>query len=443
MISARIQPWKIEKNRGIFKVSTVASHHPTEKGLLRFVTAGSVDDGKSTLIGRLMMDSKSILEDQMRAIERASRDRGLDYVNLALLTDGLKAEREQGITIDVAYRYFTTARRKFIIGDAPGHVQYTRNLVTAASTANLMILLVDAKHGMIEQTRRHLFIASLLRIPHLVVCINKMDLVDYSEERFEEIRAQFNEFSSKIEIHDVQFIPISALQGDNIVERSNHMAWYQGAPLLHQLENVHIASDFNQIDLRAPIQNVIYARGPKGDDYRGYAVSLASGTLRKGEEVLLLPTGLTTRIKSIDTYDGALSEVSVPGVATVLFENEFDLSRGDMIVRANNQPSIGQDLDLNICWLAHEPLDPNAMYSLIHLHNEARCMIKSIHYKFNVNTLHREMDNLRIGPNDIAKITVRTTKPLFYDDFRRNRTSGSLILIDEKTNNTCAAGMII
>jgi sulfate adenylyltransferase subunit 1 len=415
-----------------------------EKGLLRLVTAGSVDDGKSTLIGRLMLDCKTILEDQLKAIERASAERGFDYLNLALLTDGLKAEREQGITIDVAYRYFSTAHRKFIIADAPGHIQYTRNMVTAASTANLMVLLVDANQGMIEQTRRHSFIASLLKIPHLVVCINKMDQVGYSEERFMEIRSQFEEFSSKLEIHDVQFIPMSALHGDNVVDKSEKMPWYQGVTLLHHLENVYIASDINRIALRAPIQLPLYTRNPQGSDYRGYATFIASGTLRQGDEVMLLPSGFSTRVKAIDTFDGPMEEAGTQSCVTVRFEDEFDLGRGDMIVRPNNQPQISQDVDLYVCWMSKTPLDLNSKYSLMHMFNEARCVIKKVHYKFNVNTLHREFEDLRVGPNDIAKITIRTTRPLLFDTYSNsNRATGALILIDEKTNNTCAGGMIL
>ncbi|MFM8449973.1 MAG: sulfate adenylyltransferase subunit 1 [Haliscomenobacter sp.] len=411
--------------------------------LLRFTTAGSVDDGKSTLIGRLLYDSKAIFEDQLDAVKKASERRGEEEVNLALLTDGLRAEREQGITIDVAYRYFATPKRKFIIADTPGHIQYTRNMVTGASTANAAIILVDARKGIVEQTRRHSFIASLLQIPHLVVCINKMDLVDYSEDVFLKLKEDFEHFSYKLDVKDVHFIPISALRGDNVVDRSTHMPWYQGSTLLYYLENVHIGSDHNFIDTRFPVQQVIRPNTDAFHDYRSYAGRVAAGVLKKGDEVLLLPSGFKTRITKIDTFDGEVQEAYPPMSVAVLLEENFDLSRGDMIVREHNQPEVGQDIELMICWFNERPLQSNGKYVLLHTTQEARCMIKEVRYKLDINTLHRIMDNPQVGMNDIARIVLRTTKPLFYDSYRRNRTTGSLILVDEGTNETVAAGMII
>lgn len=411
--------------------------------LLRFTTAGSVDDGKSTLIGRLLYDSKAIFEDQLDAVKKASERRGEEEVNLALLTDGLRAEREQGITIDVAYRYFATPKRKFIIADTPGHIQYTRNMVTGASTANAAIILVDARKGIVEQTRRHSFIASLLQIPHLVVCINKMDLVDYSEDVFLKLKEDFEHFSYKLDVKDVHFIPISALRGDNVVDRSTHMPWYQGSTLLYYLENVHIGSDHNFIDTRLPVQQVIRPNTDAFHDYRSYAGRVAAGVLKKGDEVLLLPSGFKTRITKIDTFDGEVQEAYPPMSVAVLLEENFDLSRGDMIVREHNQPEVGQDIELMICWFNERPLQSNGKYVLLHTTQEARCMIKEVRYKLDINTLHRIMDNPQVGMNDIARIVLRTTKPLFYDSYRRNRTTGSLILVDEGTNETVAAGMII
>ncbi len=414
-----------------------------EGELLRFTTAGSVDDGKSTLIGRLLYDSKSIFEDQLEAVRAASARRGEESVNLALLTDGLRAEREQGITIDVAYRYFATPRRKFIIADTPGHIQYTRNMVTGASTANVALILIDARKGILEQTRRHSFIASLLQIPHLVVCINKMDLVDYSEEVYERIKQEFEGFSSKLDVKDIHFIPISALKGDNVVHRSENMPWYEGPTLMYYLENVHIASDHNFIDCRFPVQYVIRPNTDEFHDYRGYAGRVAGGIFKKGDEVMLLPSGFTTRIARIDTADGEVEEAFPPMSVTILLEDELDLSRGDMIVRENNVPTIGQDIEVMLCWFNERPLQPRGKYALMHTTQEVRCMVKEIRYKLDINTLHRNMEDLHIGMNDIARVLLRTTRPLFYDPYRKNRNTGSLILIDEHTNETVAAGMII
>jgi len=411
--------------------------------LLRFTTAGSVDDGKSTLIGRLLYDSKAIFEDQYEAVRRASERRGEEEVNLALLTDGLRAEREQGITIDVAYRYFATPKRKFIIADTPGHIQYTRNMVTGASTANAAIILVDARRGIVEQTRRHAFIASLLQIPHLVVCINKMDLVDYQEEVYNSLKKEFEHFSYKLDVKDVHFIPISALRGDNVVDRSKNMPWYEGSTLLYYLENVHIGSDHNFIDTRFPIQYVIRPNTDAYHDYRSYAGRVAAGVVKKGDEVLLLPSGFKTRIARIDTFDGELQEAYPPMSVSLLLEEDFDLSRGDMIVREHNQPSVSQDIDVMVCWFNERPMQPQGKYRILHTTQEARCIVKEIRYKLDINTLHRDTSNLHIGMNDIARLVVRTTKPLFFDSYRRNRQTGSLIFIDEGTNETVGAGMII
>lgn len=411
--------------------------------LLRFTTAGSVDDGKSTLIGRLLFDAKAIFEDQLEAIRLTSERRGGDEVDLSLLTDGLKAEREQGITIDVAYRYFSTPKRKFIIADTPGHIQYTRNMVTGASTANVALVLVDARHGVIEQTRRHAFLASLLQIPHLVVCINKMDLVDYKEDVYNNIKAEFEKFSFKLDVKDVHFIPISALKGDNIVDRSQNMPWFEGSTLLYYLENVHIGSDHNFIDARFPIQHVIRPNTDEFHDYRGYAGRVAGGIWKKGDLVTLLPSGFQSKIAKIDSMDGELEEAYPPLSVTLLLEDDLDLSRGEMIVRENNQPNVEQDIELMICWFSEKPMQLNGKYTLFHTTREARCVIKEIRYKLNINTLHRDQEDLKIGMNDIGRISIRTTKPLFFDSYRKNRITGSVILIDEGTNATVAAGMII
>lgn len=414
-----------------------------QRGLLRFFTAGSVDDGKSTLIGRLLYDSKAIFEDQYEAIKHSSELRGEDKVNLALLTDGLRAEREQGITIDVAYRYFATPKRKFIIADTPGHIQYTRNMVTGSSTANLAIIMVDARNGIIEQTCRHTLITSLLGIRHIIVCINKMDLVDFKEEVFERIRDEYEKFVSKLEVVDVQFIPISALAGDNVVDKSNNMPWYQGSTLLYTLENIHIASDENMIDCRFPVQYVIRPQSDEYHDYRGYAGKVAGGIFKKGDSVVALPSGLSTRIKSIDTYDGDVAEAR-PGMSvSIQLEDDIDISRGDMLVREKNQPKIGQDIEIMLCWMNEKKLTIGGKYALKHTTTDARCIVKDIQYKININTLHRIEDDKEIKLNDIGRVVLRVTKPLYYDSYRKNRHTGSLILIDEATNETVGAGMIL
>lgn len=411
--------------------------------LLRFTTAGSVDDGKSTLIGRLLYDSKAIFEDQLDAIERSSKSAGDENVNLALLTDGLRDEREQGITIDVAYRYFATPKRKFIIADTPGHIQYTRNMVTGASTANLAIVLVDARNGVVEQTCRHAFIASLLRIQHLVLCVNKMDLVDYAQESFEKIKSDFKEFSSKLDIPDIRYIPISALKGDNVVNKSERMDWYEGGSLLYTLENVQVSSDSNFVDSRFPIQRVIRPQSDKYHDYRGYAGRVAGGVFKPGDEVIALPSGLTSRVASIETLDGKVDEAFPPMSVSILLEDDIDITRGDMIAKLDNQPKVGQDIDIMVCWLNQKKLVPNGKYAIRHTTKEARCVVKEIKYKVNINTLHRIEDDKEIGLNDIGRIQIRTTAPLLYDSYKKNRTTGSLIIIDEFTNETIGAGMII
>ncbi|MAL22501.1 MAG: sulfate adenylyltransferase [Xanthomarina sp.] len=411
--------------------------------LLRFTTAGSVDDGKSTLIGRLLYDSKSIFEDQLQAIETTSKKKGHEGVDLALFTDGLRDEREQGITIDVAYRYFTTPKRKFIIADTPGHIQYTRNMVTGASTANAAIILVDARHGVIEQTKRHSFIASLLQIPHVIVCINKMDLVGYSEEAYTKVINQFEEFSSKMLVKDVRFIPISALKGDNVVNRSKNMDWYQGAPLLHTLETLHISSDINKVDARFPVQTVLRPQSETHRDYRGYAGRVASGIFRVGDDITVMPSGFTSKIKSINLYNKELEEAYAPMSVSMTLEDDIDISRGDMIVRSNNKPEASQDLEVMLCWLNNSPAKPRAKYSIRHTSNEQKAMIKEVVYKFNINTLDRITGDAELKMNDICKVKIRTTKPLMIDSYRENRTTGSIILVDDSTNETVAAGMIV
>lgn len=410
--------------------------------LLRFTTAGSVDDGKSTLIGRLLYDSKSIFEDQLEDVKKASIKKGNEFVNLALLTDGLKSEREQGITIDVAYRYFATPKRKFIIADTPGHIQYTRNMVTGASTANAAIILIDARNGVTEQTFRHSYIASLLQIPHIIICINKMDLVDYKEETFENIKKDFEAFAAKISVKDIKFIPISALKGDNVVKKSEKMPWYFGGPLLYILENMHIGSDYDFENARFPVQYVIRPQSDNYHDYRGYAGRVAGGIFHKGEHIKILPSGFTTTIKSIDTYDGELEEAFPPLSVALSINGNFDIGRGDMIVKANNGPKQGQDIDIMMCWMNDKPLQLRKKYVLKHTSNEARCMIKEIKYKVNVNTLEKITEDKTINLNDIACVSLRTTKPLFFDSYSKNRITGSLILIDEATNETLGVGMI-
>lgn len=411
--------------------------------LLRFTTAGSVDDGKSTLIGRLLYDSKSIFEDQLEAIEATSKKKGHEGVDLALFTDGLRDEREQGITIDVAYRYFTTPKRKFIIADTPGHIQYTRNMVTGASTANVATILIDARHGVIEQTKRHAFIASLLQIPHIIVCVNKMDLVDFSEEVFNNIVRQFEEISSKMLVTDVRFIPMSALLGDNVVNRSKNMDWYQGAPMLHTLETMHISSDINKVDARFPVQTVLRPQNESHRDYRGYAGRVASGVLRVGDEITVMPSGFTSKIKSIDTFDESLEEAHAPMSVSITLEDDVDVSRGDMIVRSNNKPEATQDVEVMLCWLNNTPSKPRAKYTIKHTSNDQKAMIKEVVYKIDIETLGRINDDKELGMNDISKVKIRTTKPLMIDSYRENRTTGSIILVDDATNETVAAGMIV
>ncbi len=435
--------WKIAKKKDTFNSMVNNSEGYLEMELLRFTTAGSVDDGKSTLIGRLLYDSKSIFQDQMEAIEKTSKARGEEHVNLALLTDGLRAEREQGITIDVAYRYFATPKRKFIIADTPGHIQYTRNMVTGASTAHLAIILIDARKGMLEQTRRHSFIASLLQIPHLIICVNKMDLVNYDQKVFDNIRKEFRGFASKLEVQDIRFVPISALNGDNVVNRSKNMDWHEGPTLMYLLETIHIGSDRNHVDCRFPVQSVIRPQSAEHPDYRGYAGRIAGGIYKTGDEVMVLPSGFSSTIEGIDTYDGEVKEAFAPMSVTIRLSDELDISRGDMIVRANNKPVVGQDLDMMVCWLCERALIPNGKYAIRHTTKEVRCIIKEVMYKVDINNLHRVEDDKEIKLNDIARITVRTTAPLFYDSYRRNRITGSVILIDEGTNETVGAGLII
>ena len=413
--------------------------------LLRFATAGSVDDGKSTLIGRLLYDSKQIFEDQLEQVERTSFARGDEYVDLALLTDGLRAEREQGITIDVAYRYFSTPRRKFIIADTPGHIQHTRNMVTGSSTADLVVILVDARVGITEQTRRHAFIASLLRIPHFVICVNKMDLVDYDQRRFSEIRQEFQQFATRLEIADLTFIPISALLGDNVVDRSPSMPWYGGSSLLHHLEEVHIASDRNLLDLRFPIQRVIRPRSSGADlhDFRGYAGQIVGGVLEEGEEIMVLPSGFTTTVESIETFDGTLKEAFPPMSVVVRVADDIDASRGDMFCRPGSQPTIGQDISAMVCWMSDAPLRPGAKLGLKHTSRWVRALVQNLAYRLDVNTLQRERQPSELALNDIGRIELRTTAPLFYDEYRVNRLTGSFILVDEATNVTVGSAMIL
>lgn len=411
--------------------------------LLRFTTAGSVDDGKSTLIGRLLYDSKAIFEDQMEAIEIASEKKGDDYVNLALLTDGLRAEREQGITIDVAYRYFHTPKRKFIIADTPGHVQYTRNMVTGASTANAAIILVDARNGVLEQTKRHAFIASLLQIPHVIVCVNKMDLMDYKEEVFEAIHKDFTTVASKLDIKDVRFVPISALKGDNVVDRSQNMDWFSGPTLMHLLENIHIASDYNRSDPRFPVQYVVRPQKKEFHDFRGYAGRVASGMFRPGDEVMILPSKLKSKVKSIVSLEKEHEVAFAPMSVTMTLEDDIDISRGDMIVRENNRPQMENELSINICWLNEKTMRPGGKYIVKHTTHEVRCMIKEVNFKIDINTLERNYEDKSIGLNEIGQLTIKTSKPLFYDSYKKNRITGSLILIDEGTNETVCAGMIV
>jgi sulfate adenylyltransferase subunit 1 len=411
--------------------------------LLRFTTAGSVDDGKSTLIGRLLYDSKSIFEDQLAAVERFSKKRGDEHVDLALLTDGLRAEREQGITIDVAYRYFATPRRKFIIADTPGHIQYTRNMVTGASTANLAIILIDARKGVIEQTCRHAFLANLLRIQHVVIAVNKMDLVEYSEAKFEEIKEAFRCFASRLDnLVEMTFIPISALKGDNVVDKSEAMPWYQGPTLLYHLETVYVGTTENHVEARFPVQWVIRPQSDEWHDFRGFSGRVAGGVFKPGDAVTVLPSGFQSKIKEIHTADGPLEEAYSPLSVTLLLEDEIDTSRGDMIVKANNPPQVGQDIEAMICWFGEKPLNPRGRFILRHTSREVQAVIKDVKYKVNINTLHKIEDDLEFRMNDIGRISIRTSAPVIFDAYSKNRITGSFILIDAGTNETVAAGMI-
>jgi sulfate adenylyltransferase subunit 1 len=446
MTSAPRQPWRTGKRRGTSK--TMGNKENPAPGyldmeLLRFTTAGSVDDGKSTLIGRLLYDSKAIFEDQMEQLEMASERRGEEQVNLALLTDGLRAEREQGITIDVAYRYFATPKRKFIIADTPGHVQYTRNMVTGASTANLAIILVDARNGVLEQTIRHAYIATLLGIPRIVICVNKMDLVDYSREVFEGIRQQFDPFRSKLNIADVRFIPISALKGDNVVDRSTVISWYDGPTLLELLETIDIRRDADLKNRRFPVQYVIRPQRDEFHDYRGYAGRVAGGVWRPGERVAVLPGGIETTLESIDSMTGHLEVAFPPQSVTFRLASDIDISRGDMIVPADQKPRIGQEIELMVCWLNEKPMVLGGKYVVRHTTSELRGIIREVDYKVNINTLEHEPVDKSVGLNEIAKIRIKTSKPIFYDSYKENRITGSIIIIDEGTNNTVGAGMII
>jgi bifunctional enzyme CysN/CysC len=423
---------------------TIPASEQRAMDLLRFATAGSVDDGKSTLIGRLLFDTKSLFTDQLAAVEAVSAARGDEYTNLALLTDGLRAEREQGITIDVAYRYFATPRRKFIIADTPGHIQYTRNMVTGASTADLALILVDARKGLVEQSRRHAFLCSLLRVPHLVLCVNKMDLVDWSQEVYERIADEFTAFAAKLEAPDLSVVPISALKGDNIASRSENMPWYEGPSLLHHLERVHIASDRNLVDVRFPVQYVIRPQSTTVTDYRGYAGQVASGVLKPGDEVMVLPSGLTSRIAAIDTADGPVAEAFPPMSVTVRLEDEIDISRGDMICRPNNAPAVAQDIEAMICWMDEsKPLRVGGKYALKHTTRSVRAVVRDLHYRLDVNSLHRDEEAGELRLNEIGRLKLRTTAPLLADEYRRNRTTGGFILVDEASNRTVAAGMIV
>jgi sulfate adenylyltransferase large subunit len=410
--------------------------------LLRLATAGSVDDGKSTLIGRLLYDSKAVFEDQLSAVEHTSQSRGHEGPDLALLTDGLRAEREQGITIDVAYRYFATPKRKFIIADTPGHIQYTRNMVTGASTADLGLVLVDARQGLTEQSRRHAVILSLLRVPHLVLAVNKMDLVEYDQAIFDKIHAEFTSFATKLNIPDLEIIPISALKGDNVVTRSKHMDWYDGQSLMHHLENVHVASDRDLVDTRFPVQYVIRPKSDDYHDYRGYAGRVAGGVLKPGDDVLVLPSGMPSKIASIDLFDTELDEAFPPMSVTVRLEDDVDVSRGDMICRPQNAPKPSQDLDAMVCWMATAPLRPRQKLAIKHTTRMARTMIKDVQYRLDVNSLHRDLETKELSLNEIGRVQLRTTVPLLCDTYEKNRTTGSFVLIDEATGVTVGAGMI-
>jgi sulfate adenylyltransferase subunit 1 len=411
--------------------------------LLRFTTAGSVDDGKSTLIGRLLYDSKSVLEDQYESIRATSAKRGEEYINLALLTDGLRAEREQGITIDVAYRYFSTPRRKFIVADTPGHIQYTRNMVTGASTANAALILIDSRKGVIEQTKRHTFIASLLGIPHIIICVNKMDLVGYSEEIYKTIQKSYFEFVEGLEHGKLEFIPLSALNGDNVVDASGNMDWYSGPTLLQLLEEIDISNDMNRVDARFPVQYVIRPMSSAYHDYRAYAGRIAGGVFKVGKEVRVLPSGLVSKIKSIGVGEESLSEAYAPMSVSITLEDEIDISRGNTLVGKQDQLKPVQDLELMICWLSDQALRPGGKYILRHTTQEVRAVVKEVEYKVNINTLEQGKKDLTVGLNEIAKIRLRTSLPIFTDTYKMNRNTGSVLLIDEASHFTVAAGMII
>jgi sulfate adenylyltransferase subunit 1 len=413
--------------------------------LLRFATAGSVDDGKSTLIGRLLYDSKSIFEDQLLAVEESSRRRGDAVVNLALLTDGLRAEREQGITIDVAYRYFATPRRKFIIADTPGHIQYTRNMVTGASTADLAIILVDARKGVIEQTKRHAFVSNLLRIRHLVLAVNKMDLVDYNEQVFQDIVASFYDFASRLDdVADITPIPLSALNGDNVVDKSTTMPWYQGPSLLYHLETVYTGGTSNHVDARFPVQWIIRPLSNEHHDFRGYAGRIAGGVFKPGDAVTVMPTGFSTRIKKIHAPGGAeIDEAFPPQSVVMTLEDEIDISRGDMLVKANNPPRAAQDIEAMVCWFSQKPMEVRGKYLIRHTTREAKAIVQDLRYQVDIETLHKKEGVPALGMNDIGRISLRTATPLFQDSYRRNRLTGSFVLIDPGTHETVAAGMIV
>jgi bifunctional enzyme CysN/CysC len=411
--------------------------------LLRLATAGSVDDGKSTLIGRLLFDSKTLFIDQLAAVERVSRERGNEYTDLSLLTDGLRAEREQGITIDVAYRFFATPRRRFIIADTPGHTQYTRNMVTGASTADVAVLLLDARKGITEQSRRHAFISTLLGVPHIVLCINKMDLVDWSQDAFESIRQEFAEFATRLRVRDLTVIPVSALHGDNVVSHSDRMPWFDGLPLLRHLEELYVASDRNLVDVRFPVQYVIRPQSHSVRDYRGYSGTVASGVLKPGDAVLALPSGLESRIATIDTADGPVAEAFPPMAVTITLQDEIDIGRGDMLCRPHNVPTIAQELDAQVCWMDESAaLTTGAKYAIKHTTRWARALVRDLAYRIDVNTLHRDEAATELGLNEIGRVRLRITQPLFVDPYSDNRQTGSFILVDEASNKTVAAGII-
>jgi sulfate adenylyltransferase subunit 1 len=410
--------------------------------LLRFITAGSVDDGKSTLIGRLLHDSKSIFEDQLSAISKTSEKRGMAAVDLSLLTDGLQAEREQGITIDVAYRYFATPKRKFIIGDTPGHEQYTRNMVTAASTANLVVILIDARKGVLVQTRRHTYLASLVGIPHIVLAVNKMDMVDYSEARFNEICTEYLAFAAQLGLHNVTCLPLSALVGDMLVDRGDNLNWYQGATLMELLENVEIDHDVNTTDFRYPVQWVCRPQTEEYHDFRGFMGRIEAGEVSVGDEITVLPSGRTSKVKEIVTYDGNLQTAYAPQSIAITLTDEIDISRGDMFVKADYLPTVAKEFEAMLCWLSETPLDKNRKYLVKHTTRTAKCLFSSIDYRVDVNTLEQHA-NPTVNMNDIAHVAMKVQQPLAFDHYQRNRATGCFIVIDEATNNTVAAGMIV